>query len=236
MGEPLPMHPINRSKRPKEPLPQCRCGRLERLGMVCKHVPRTTGISSQPPICSTHRQGFPLGQGHFALRAGWTNSYSVNCTVPSDSTAAIVCARSDNTGPGQRPVAAIIEVCGRLSSRENTLTLRWVPSHLGVEGDETADGWTRSAAENVGGSVVKTTSAIQASHTWPRVRSAGGELGCGPRRLAALLQAAQRPKAPKELCHEIEALAGCYYQLLLGHAAAGDQLGNKAHRLPSDRC
>lgn len=96
-----------------------------------------------------------LGQGHFALRAGWTNSYSVNCTIPSDSTAAIVRARSDNTGPGQRPVAAIIEMCGRLSSRENTLTLRWVPGHLGVEGDETADGWTRSAAENVGGSVVK---------------------------------------------------------------------------------
>ena len=44
------------------------------------------------------------------------------------------------------------------------------------------------------------------------------------------------PKLRKELRHERKALAGRYYQLLSGHAAIGDYLCNKAHKLPSDRC
>ena len=47
----------------------------------------------------------------------------------------------------------------------------------------------------------------------------------------------QNPKSTlrKELRHERKALAGRYYQLLSGHAATGDYLCNKAHRLPSDK-
>ena len=47
------------------------------------------------------------------------------------------------------------------------------------------------------------------------------------------------PKGPqlrKELRHERKALAGRYYQLLSGHAATGDYLCNKVHKLPSDKC
>ena len=49
------------------------------------------------------------------------------------------------------------------------------------------------------------------------------------------LQAAQDRRLRKQFCHERKALAG-YYQLLLGHAAAGDCLGGKIHGLLSDRC
>ena len=56
-------------------------------------------------------------------------------------------------GPGQRFAVAIIEVCNRLSSRGDTLTLRWVPSQLCIEGNETADDWARVAAGDLGDSV-----------------------------------------------------------------------------------
>lgn len=68
-------------------------------------------------------------------------------TILSDSTAAIKRIRSDETGPGQRFAIAIMEVCDRLASRGNGLTVRWVPSHLGAEGNEVADEWAKMAAE-----------------------------------------------------------------------------------------
>ena len=68
-------------------------------------------------------------------------------TILSDSTAAIKRIRSDETGPGQRFAIAIMEVCDRLASRGNGLTVRWVPSHPGAEGNEVADEWAKMAAE-----------------------------------------------------------------------------------------
>ena len=44
------------------------------------------------------------------------------------------------------------------------------------------------------------------------------------------------PKLRKELRNERKALAGRYYQLLSGHAATGDYLCNKVHKLTSDKC
>ena len=58
-------------------------------------------------------------------------------------------------GPGQRFAVAIIEVCSRLTSRGNTLTLRWVLGLLGIEGNEIADDWAKRAAEGLGDSVPK---------------------------------------------------------------------------------
>ena len=44
------------------------------------------------------------------------------------------------------------------------------------------------------------------------------------------------PKLRKELRHEHMALAGRYCQLLSGHAATGEYLCNKIHKLASDKC
>ena len=43
------------------------------------------------------------------------------------------------------------------------------------------------------------------------------------------------PKLRKELRHERKALAGRYFQLLSGHAATGDYLCSKVHKLPSEK-
>ena len=43
-------------------------------------------------------------------------------------------------------------------------------------------------------------------------------------------------KLRKELRHERKAFAGRYYQLLSEHAATGDYLCRRVHKLPSDRC
>ena len=69
------------------------------------------------------------------------NEQGQGYAILSDSTAAIERARSDEMGPGQRFAVATTDVCSRLISRGNTLTLRWVPSHLGIEGNEAADDW-----------------------------------------------------------------------------------------------
>ena len=66
-------------------------------------------------------------------------------TILSDSTVAISRELSDSTGPGQRFAIAIAEVCNRLASRVNTLTLRWAPSHSDIEGNEVADDWAKMA-------------------------------------------------------------------------------------------
>ena len=50
-------------------------------------------------------------------------------------------------GPGQRFAIAAMEVCHRVLARDNNVTIRWVPSHNGIQGNETADEFARAAAE-----------------------------------------------------------------------------------------
>ena len=78
------------------------------------------------------------------------NEQDQSYIVLSDSAAAIEHARSGEMGLGQRLAVAIIEVCSRLTSRGNTLTLRWVPSHLEIEGNEIADDLAKGVAEDPG--------------------------------------------------------------------------------------
>lgn len=70
-------------------------------------------------------------------------------TIFTDSTAAIDRARSDNAGPGQRFAIAIIEIRSWALQGNNGLTIRWVPSYLGIEGNEVADRWAKMAAEDI---------------------------------------------------------------------------------------
>ena len=144
-------------------------------------------------------------------------------------------------GPGQRFAVAIIEVRSRLLSRGKTLTPRRVPSHLGVEGNEVADDWAKRAAEDQGDSVprayLRETSFAHMTRRVTEARSAGVSKWIvdhvnRQRRYSP----PKDPKLRRELRHERKALAGRYYQLLTGHAATGDYLCRRVHRLPSDRC
>ena len=71
-------------------------------------------------------------------------------TILTDSTAAMARARSDGTGAGQGFAVAVTEVCTRLLQRGRGLAVRWVPSHLGIEGNKAADERAKVAAENIG--------------------------------------------------------------------------------------
>ena len=55
-------------------------------------------------------------------------------TIFADSTSAIVRVRTDVIGPGQRFAIAAMEVCDRVITRQNTVAIRWVPAHLGIQG------------------------------------------------------------------------------------------------------
>ena len=50
-------------------------------------------------------------------------------------------------GPAQRFAVSAIEVCDRIHARGDQVTIRWVPSHAGVAGNETADRYARAAAD-----------------------------------------------------------------------------------------
>ena len=164
------------------------------------------------------------------------NEENQEYTILADLIVAIERVQSDDMGPGQRFVIAVMEVCERLMSRGNTLTLRWVPSHPGVEGNEAADEWAKRAAEDTGDSVpgrhLRETSFAHMARRASKARSSGIEKWIGDHvDCRRRYKPPKGPKLRKELRHERKALAGRYYQLLSGHAATGDYLCNRIHKL-----
>ena len=67
-------------------------------------------------------------------------------TIIVDSTSAITRVGEDSLGPGQRFAVAVIEICSRIITYENNVTIRWVPAHSGAAGNEVADRYAKSAA------------------------------------------------------------------------------------------
>ena len=68
-------------------------------------------------------------------------------TIFADCPAAIERVRTDALGPAQRFAVAAIEVCDRIHARGGQITIRWVSSHVGIEGNETAGRYAKAAAE-----------------------------------------------------------------------------------------
>lgn len=60
-------------------------------------------------------------------------------TIFSDSAAAMDRIATDQLGAGKRLAAEAIATCTRFASHDNTVTVRWSPTHLGAGGDEVAD-------------------------------------------------------------------------------------------------
>ena len=54
----------------------------------------------------------------------------------SDAQAAISRVRHDQMGPGQALAIRAISAAAAIRRRENTITIRWTPSHEGIEGNE----------------------------------------------------------------------------------------------------
>ena len=64
----------------------------------------------------------------------------------TDAQAAAQRVATDTAGPGQCLARAAIEVCSRLRARDNMVHVRWVPAHIGIEGNEVADTFAKEAA------------------------------------------------------------------------------------------
>ena len=149
-----------------------------------------------------------------------------------DSTSALNRVRSDALGPGQRFAVAAIEVCSRISARENEVTIRWVPAHSDAKGNKVADECAKSAATGdapVGESLEGYSDEISLSRM-TRV-AAGARSRETAEWISGHVRAEQRYRPPSgrglrrpQLRRVRKTLAGRYYQLLSGHAAAGSHL------------
>ena len=161
-------------------------------------------------------------------------------TAFSDSQAAIARVQHDRTGPAQALAKAVITIVDSLTSRNNTLTVRWTSAHRRVEGNEQADAAAKSAAEGEGERAAsaylreaslshltrKTTEArSDATNEWIR-----GHVGRRRR-----YRPPRGGKLRKALARTRKELAGRFYQLLTGHVATAEHL-LRVNQAQSDRC
>ena len=124
--------------------------------------------------------------------------------------------------------------------RGNTITLRWTPSHQGIEGNEHADGTAKRGAEEREDTAdleylreaslshltrVTTEARANATREWIRARSGRHRRYRPPK----------GGKMRKELGKTHKELASRFYQLLSGHAAVGEHL-QRVGQADSDRC
>lgn len=64
----------------------------------------------------------------------------------TDSQAALRRVQNDAPGPGQQAAREAIGLAGQIIERGSSITLRWVPSHRAVTGNEKADYYAGQAA------------------------------------------------------------------------------------------
>ena len=150
-------------------------------------------------------------------------------TVFSDSQAAISRVQHDRTGRGQALAIATIRTARAITDRGNNITLRWTPSHAGVEGNERADDMAKRAAdgreESAPPSYLGEASLSHLSRVVAEARSSatvawirdhcGRNRRCRPPRTGRMRKALNRVR--KET-------ASRFYQLLSGHAAVAEHL------------
>ena len=153
-------------------------------------------------------------------------------TVFSDSQAAIARVRRD-CGPAQALARAVVDFSHELQERGNSITIRWTPSHEGVEGNDQADALAKRAAEGKGSRAPPgylreaSLSHLTRNSTEARSKAAGDWIRDHVRR-ERRYHPPPRGKLRKGLGRVRKELAGRFYQLLLGHAATGRISGGSA--------
>ena len=140
---------------------------------------------------------------------------------------------------------AAIEGCSRVLSRNSEVTVRWVPAHHGVPGNENADENAKAAAEGK-----RPDSTVPDELRWEtslshmtRVATVA-QSGRTKQWISERLGDPRRKYRPppgrvvmrKLLRRTPKYIAGRYYQLLSGHAAIGPYLKDKIHKVDDERC
>ena len=168
-----------------------------------------------------------------------------NYTIFVDSTSAIERIRTDCLGPGQQFAIAATEVCNRIMSRQNEVTIRWVPAHHAIQGNETADTMAKIAAEGIHAEYnvpdnyrLETSLAHMSRVASERQRIMA--MDWMKDRFGNPARKYQPPKGKglrrKLLRQTPKLIASRYYQLLSGHAAIGQYLKDRIHKIKDDKC
>ena len=80
-----------------------------------------------------------------AVKEEKKNSYT-SLTIFSDSQAAFLRLQDDKIGPEQTLAAETIRIAEKLTDKGIQIFIRWVPSHINVEGNKKADFLAKKAA------------------------------------------------------------------------------------------
>ena len=153
--------------------------------------------------------------------------------------------RTDALGPGQRFANAAIEVCDRILARGGQVTIRWVPSHIEIEGNEMADRYAKAAADRSAPcrddatprELIDEATLSDMTHTATKARSrATAEW------IKEIVHAERRYRPPpgrglrhQHLRNTRKELASRFHQFLSGHANIGSYL-HRAGTINDDRC
>ena len=166
-------------------------------------------------------------------------------TVFVDSTSAIQRVQTNGIGPGQSFAVECTEICSRIMSRQNKVTIRWVPAQHGVPGNEKADEFARAAAEGDRPesevadelrwqtNITHITRIATENKTQKTKQWISEHLGDPKRKYRVPLGKGVRRQI---LRHTPKHIAVRYYQLLSGHAAIGTYLKDKIRKIDSDNC
>ena len=161
-------------------------------------------------------------------------------TVFSDSQAAIARAQHDRTGPAQALAKGAIRVVDSITSRDNTVTLRWTLAPAGVEGNERADETAKRAAEDRE-ERAPLTYLGEASLAYLTRKTTEARSVAAAEWIRNHTSRRRRYRAPKggrmrkALNRTRKELASRFYQLLSGHSAVAEHL-TRANQAPYDRC
>ena len=166
-------------------------------------------------------------------------------TILSDCQPAIRRVLSDALVPCQHWARASIELTTRLISRSNEVLILWVPVHVGVEGNEVADGMAKEAAA---GQIYGVPDQVRWQASLPHLSRRASERRSEDtsRWIRDHFRPEQRYASPggpgfrKRAMRRVRKLiAQRYYQLLLGHAVTGSFLHDRMtgpQRAESDEC
>ena len=158
--------------------------------------------------------------------------------------------RTDRAGPGQGMAIKGIRLATEAIKRGAAITIRWVPGHARVPGNEVADQWASEAATRehkyrMGRGVLNLPTTSQASRTSLKTvlkkkatvkwRSEVVER-CKGRKAFHIPGGDRAPGIPEELRRAPKEVASRSFQLASGHAMIAPFLKDKFGWLDSDMC
>ena len=181
---------------------------------------------------------YAIGQALEILRE--RDERDTEYTIFSDSQAALSRIQHDRTGPGQARAIQAIAAAEAITSRGNTVTLRWTPSHVGIEGNERVDNMAkRAASEEEDRANPQYLREASLSHLTRVTTEARSEATAEWIRSHSGRHRRYRPpkggKMRKNLNRTRKELASRFYQLLSGHAATAEHL-RRIGQVNSDTC